>query len=159
MNTNFAYASKAILLGGLVAGAMDITAACINGSWHGRTPVQIFQSVAGGWLGRDTFQGGWKTAVLGLVLHFFIATVATAVFFVASLGLPWLTRQPLLSGPLYGSLVYLFMYGVVLPLSAYHSRFFNQSATAIFTAWLIHIFCVGLPIALMVRKYGRNFMR
>jgi hypothetical protein len=47
--------------------------------------------------------------------------------------------------------VYLFMYAIVRPLSALHLRFFDQTATAILIAVLIHIFCVGLPIALAAR--------
>jgi hypothetical protein len=47
--------------------------------------------------------------------------------------------------------VYLYMYTVVLPLSALRFKFFNQSASAILTGVLIHLFCVGLPIALVTR--------
>ncbi|MBI3423837.1 MAG: hypothetical protein HY011_12940 [Acidobacteria bacterium] len=142
---------QTILLGGLVAGALDITAASINSTLHGGGPVRVFQSVAGGLLGRDTFQGGWKTAALGLAVHFLIATVWMALYAAASLRLPVLSRQAMLCGPLYGIVVYLVMYGVVLPLSAYHSKFFNQAKTALLTAVLIHIFCVGLPMALVTR--------
>jgi hypothetical protein len=147
--------AQAILLGGLSAGVLDITAACVNGGLHGRSPSWVFQSVAGGWLGRDTFQGGWKTAALGLLTHFFIATVAAAVYCAASLRLPPLTQRAWIFGPLYGVAVYLFMYGIVLRLSAYHSKFYNQTASAILTGVLIHIFCVGLPIALAARLYAR----
>jgi hypothetical protein len=48
------------------------------------------------------------------------------------------------------------MYMVVLPLSAYHFKFFNQPATAILTGVLIHLFCVGLPIALVVRRLAKK---
>jgi len=143
---------QTILLGGLCAGILDITAACTNGYLrNGSSPVRIFQSVAGGWFGRDTFQGGWKTAALGLATHFLIATIWAAVYALASRKLPLLTRHAVPLGVLYGILVYLCMYGVVLPLSAWHSRFFNQSASAIATGVVIHMFCVGLPIALVTR--------
>ena len=142
---------QTILLGGLCAGVLDITAASINSTLHGGGPVRVFQSVAGGWLGRVTFQGGWKTAFLGLAIHFLIATIWAAIYAVASLQLPLLNRQAVLSGLFFGSAVYLFMYGIVLPLSAYHARFGNQTPTAILISWLIHIFCVGLPIALVTR--------
>lgn len=143
---------QAILWGGLCAGILDITAACLNGALrNGSSPIRIFQSVAGGWLGRDTFQGGWKTATFGLATHFFIATVWAALYAFGSLKLTGLTRQAILYGALYGVGVYLFMYGVVLPLSAYHSKFLNQPMSAIVTGILIHIFCVGLPIALVTR--------
>ena len=73
----------------------------------------------------------------------------------ASLKLPLLTQQAIGCGVLYGIAVYLFMYAVVRPLSALHLKFFNQTATAILIAVLIHIFCVGLPIALAARRYAK----
>lgn len=143
---------QTILIAGLIAGVLDITAACTNGYLrNGSSPARILQSVAGGWIGRDTFQGGWKTAALGLATHFLIATIWAAVYYAASLKLPLLTRQAVLSGLLYGVVVYLVMYTIVLPLSAWHSKFLNQSASAIITGVLIHMFCVGLAIALVVR--------
>ena len=147
---------QAIIWGGLTAGALDITAACIHSGFYGRSPIWLLQIVAGGLLGRDSsLQGGLKTAALGLALHFFIATTWAAVYCAASLKLPVLTQQAVISGVLYGIVVYLFMYAVVRPLSALHLRFFDQTASGIFIAVLIHICCVGLPIALMARRYAK----
>jgi uncharacterized membrane protein YagU involved in acid resistance len=148
-------AYHAIFWGGLIAGVLDITAAFVNSGLRGRSPVWVLQSVAGGWLGADTFKGGLKTALLGIVTHFFIATTVAAVYYAASERLPLLKRQAMICGLLYGIAVYLFMYMVVLPLSAYHFKFFNQPITAILTGVLIHLFCVGLPIALVVRRIAK----
>jgi hypothetical protein len=62
---------KAILLGGLAAGVLDITAASVN-IWlrSGRGPISTFQSVAGGLYGAETFNGGYRTAAIGLALIF-----------------------------------------------------------------------------------------
>jgi uncharacterized membrane protein YagU involved in acid resistance len=81
-------AYQAILWAGLIAGVLDITAAFVNHGLRGRSPVWVLQSVAGGWLGVDTFKGGLKTALLGLVTHFFNATVVAAVYYAASERLP-----------------------------------------------------------------------
>ncbi|MGH9836858.1 MAG: hypothetical protein ACREBD_13360 [Blastocatellia bacterium] len=151
MKTQPTYVTQTILWGGLIAGALDITAAFINSGLRGRSPIWVLQSVAGGWLGRNSFQGGLKTALLGLALHFFIATMWAAAYCLASLKLHRLTRQAVLCGLLYGVVVYLVMYMVVLPLSALQFKFFNQPVTAILTGVLIHLFCVGLPIALVTR--------
>jgi hypothetical protein len=151
MKTQPTYVAQTILWGGMIAGALDITAAFINSGLRGRGPVWVLQSVAGGLLGRNAFQGGLKTALLGLALHFFIAVMWAAAYCVASLKLPWLVRQAVLCGLLYGVVVYLVMYLVVLPLSALQFKFFNQPVTAILTGVLIHLFCVGLPIALVIR--------
>ncbi|OGG56082.1 MAG: hypothetical protein A3F84_01330 [Candidatus Handelsmanbacteria bacterium RIFCSPLOWO2_12_FULL_64_10] len=79
MNEDLFSAVRAILLGGLIAGALDILAAFINNGLRGQGPVWVLQSVAGGWLGVGAFNGGLKTAALGIVLHFFIATTVAAV--------------------------------------------------------------------------------
>ena len=152
MIMGFSQIGQGILLAGLSAGVLDITAACINGAIrNGRTPFFVLQSVAGGWFGAKTFEGGYKTAAFGLLTHFFIATTAAAVYYLASMKLPLLTRQAVICGILYGITVYVVMYMVVLPLSAYQFKFFNQPATSILIGVLIHMFCVGLPIALITR--------
>ena len=152
MKMKLASITPAILLGGLSAGVLDITAACIYGGLaRGRSPIWVFQSVAGGLLGRDTFQGGLKTAALGLALHFFIATTWAAVYCLASLKLPLLARQTIICGVLYGVVVYLVMYALVLPLSALNFKFFSQAPKVVLINVLIHIFCIGLPIALAAR--------
>ena len=114
----------------------------------------MLQSVAGGWLGAGAFKGGLRTAALGIALHFFIATTVSAVYCAASVRLSLLTRQAMMCGLSYGIGVYLVMYMVVLPLSAYHLKFFSQSATAVLTGVLIHAFCVGLPIAFCARRWS-----
>ena len=55
-----------VLAGGLVAGTLDITYACVFWALRAGTPPQrIFQSVAKGVLGPSTFKGGAATAALG----------------------------------------------------------------------------------------------
>lgn len=142
---------QAILWAGLIAGTMDITAACVV-SWlrSRRSPVAVLQGIASGLLGADSFQGGLATAALGLALHFLIAFTATVVYFVASRKLKFLVTQPVISGLLYGIFVYLFMNGVVLPLT-FHRNFFSPVGLALLNA-VILMFCIGLPIALIVRR-------
>ncbi len=145
---------KAILFGGLAAGILDITAASVN-IWlsSGRGPVRTFQSVAGGLYGAATFNGGYRTAALGLALHFLIALTAAAVYYLASRKLRFMVSRPVLSGALYGIAVWLFMYLVVLPLSAWKVSTYSFSSVA--TGVLIHIFFVGLPISLIVRRFSK----
>jgi hypothetical protein len=147
-------AYRAILWGGLIAGTMDILAACINTTLRGGSALKVLQSIASGWLGADAYKLGFKAAALGLVSHFFIATVATAVYYAASRKLDLLVRRAWWCGPAYGIAVYLFMNFVVFPLSAVPFRFTFRPGPVI-TAVLIHIFCVGLPIALTVRRFSR----
>jgi hypothetical protein len=105
--------------------------------------------VASGVLGANSFRGGFKAAALGLVLHFVIAFVAAAVFYVASLKLRFLINQAVIAGVLYGALVYLVMTFVVVPLSAAPFEIRFQLVTGL----LVHIVCIGLPIALIIRRF------
>jgi hypothetical protein len=148
-------AYRAILWGGLIAGTMDITAACVNSALRGgRGPIGVMQSVASGLLGANAFNGGLGAAALGLACHFFIAFVATTVYYIASRQLKLLTQQAIVCGVLYGIAVYFFMYFVVIPLSAAPFKI-KYTITVLATGLLIHIFCIGLPIALAVRRYSK----
>ena len=149
-------ALRAILLGGLIAGILDISYACMfSYIRRGTSPVVILQSVASGALGRSAFEGGAKTAALGLFFHFLIATTAAAVYYLASRRLRFLVNHPCIFGPLYGIGVYLFMNLVVLPLSAIGPRATPLPLSALIGGLLIHMFGIGLVIALVVRRYSR----
>lgn len=143
----------AIFWGGLACGVLDITQACVAWGLRGVRPVRVFQSVASGLLGPKSYQGGLSTAVLGAGLHFLIAFVAAAVYYLASRKLTFLTEHFVLWGLIYGEAVFLFMNFVVLPLSAIH-RVPQFTAALIVTGPIGHLFLVGLPIALAVRRYS-----
>jgi uncharacterized membrane protein YagU involved in acid resistance len=142
-----------ILVGGLTAGVMDITAAILTYKIRNNVPpMRLLQSVASGLLGKAAFTGGTKTAALGLFLHFVIAFGATTVFYLASRKMPWLIQNAVLAGVLYGIVVHQFMQQVVLPVSAFHKAAFNFNALVI--GLVTHIVCVGLPIALTIKKFS-----
>lgn len=143
----------AIFWGGLACGVLDITQAFIAWGVMGVKPISILHSVASGLLGSKAFQGGAKTAVLGLLLHFFIAFSAATVYYVASRWLPFMTDRAVLAGLLYGEVVFLFMHFVVVPLSAAPKGQFTMATLV--TGPIGHMFLVGLPIALAVRHYSR----
>jgi len=142
----------AILWGGLLCGVLDITAALVVYGTMGAKPLRLLQGIAGGLLGPRTYSGGVATALLGLLCHFVIAFSAAAVFVTASGLAPFLVRHAVLSGVLYGIAVYFFMNRVVVPLSA--AAKFPFSFKMMVIGVVIHIFCVGLPIALAARRFG-----
>lgn len=148
-----ANASKAILSAGTICGVMDITAALVVYGTMGAKPLRLLQGIAGGILGPSTYKGGIATAMLGLALHFVIAFGAATVFYVASRGMRFLVDQSVVSGILYGIAVYFFMQRIVIPLSRANRNPFSLKFMII--GIIIHIFCVGLPIALSVRKHSR----
>jgi hypothetical protein len=149
-----------IFWGGLLAGIGDITQAFLVFGLYGAKPFRILQGIAGGIFGRaHAYQMGWVSAALGLFLHFFIATTAAAVYYIASrlelsrLRSSVLLDRAVLCGLLYGEVVFLFMYFVVLPLSAVGPAKFTLPTYI--TGPIGHMFLVGLPISLSVRRFSR----
>ena len=138
----------------MLAGTLDITVAFVEAGLEGRSPISLLQGIAGGLLGMSSFRGGLATAALGAFFHFLIATTAAAVFYLASRKLKFLVKHAILSGLLYGVAVYVFMSYVVLPLSAYHTKIALPPMSNLITGIAVHMFMVGLPISLMVRKYS-----
>lgn len=145
-------AIKSIFLAGIIAGILDLTAACVTN--YRLSPVIIFQSIAAGIYGRASYEGGAKTAILGVFLHFVIAFGAATAFYLASRKIKFLIGQPIVSGVIYGILVYWFMQLVVLPLSNFPSKF-NFTLKSTLVGLIVHILCVGLPIAFIVRKFSK----
>lgn len=142
----------AILSGGLVSGVLDITAAIVVYGFFGAKPVPLLQGIAAGLLGAQAFAGGLATAALGLLCHFFIAFSAAAVYFMASRWIKFAVEHAVVSGVVYGVLVFFFMNRVVVPLSA--ARKYPFSLKMMLIGVTIHVFCVGLPIAIAARKYS-----
>jgi hypothetical protein len=142
---------RAILLGGLACAVLDAVAATIDFGIRGVSFTRLWQGVASGLLGSASFQYGAASAALGLFCHVLIAMVAASVFNLAIRYLPSLIKYYLLSGALYGVTVYCFMNLAVIPLSALPKRPFSLSGAI--KQIIIHIFCVGLPIALAARRY------
>ena len=146
-------AMLAVLWAGFVCGVLDITAALIVYGYFGAKPVPLLQGIASGLLGPKAFQGGLATALLGLLCHFVIAFGAASVYFVASRAIRPLIEHAVVFGALYGVAVYFFMNRIVLPLSAAAKRPFSMKTMII--GVVIHIFCVGLPISLSVRRFSK----
>jgi len=144
----------AIFWGGLACGVFDITQAMVAFYLQsGLKPVTVLQSVASGLLGRASFQGGARTAALGAFLHFFIAFSWAAIYYLASRRLLFMTEKTVIAGLIYGEFVWIVMTFVVLPLSAIH-RWPTWSKASIITGPIGHMFLVGLPIALAVKRWA-----
>jgi len=144
---------RAVLWAGFACGVLDITAAFIVYGFFGAKPVPLLQGIASGLLGPRAFQGGLATALLGLLCHFVIAFGAAAVYFAASRAIPFLIQNAVVSGVLYGVAVYFFMNRIVVPLSAAAKRSFSLKLMIV--GVIVHIFCVGLPISLSVRRFSK----
>lgn len=93
------------------------------------------------------------SAGFGRALHFFVAFVVVSVFYIASRKIVLLTKQPVISGVVYGIAVYVVMYWLVLPAAfpTFRHRLWNELLEL-----AIHICLIGLPTAFIVRRYSRE---
>lgn len=146
-----AAARHTILVGGGLAGLLDIAYALTVAWLGGGQPIRVLQAIASGVLGRDAFAGGVVTAALGLSLHFVIACGAAATFLAASRWWPWLLRRPLVAGPIFGLCVWAVMYQVVLPMT-FGRPWSMPPALSLAGQLAIHALGVGLPIALAASR-------
>jgi uncharacterized membrane protein YagU involved in acid resistance len=135
-------------MGGLIAGALDLTQACIL--FGANIPLAI----AAGLLGPRALHGGTATYVLGVLLHFFIAFSAAAIYYTASRRLRFLTEHALVCGLFFGAAVELVMRLIVLPLSALHARGPYEYRDLV-QGLLVHMVVVGLPISFSVRRFAK----
>lgn len=145
---------RAILFGALLAGALDLISAFIVTAFKTGNYARMLQGIASGLLGASSFEGGAATATLGVLIHFALAFIWTIIFYVASRRINFLTAQPIVSGVLYGILVYVLMYYVIVALSAAPFQM-PHDFTATVRDVFIHIVCIGLPIALVARRFSR----
>jgi hypothetical protein len=141
---------RAIALGGFTVGALDALDAIVFFGFRGVTPARIFKGIAAGLLGPSARQGGAPEMLVGVAIHFFIATSIVAVYCLTSRKFPVLRKWPLLLGPLYGIVAYIVMNEVVITLT------FGQQPLpplpVLLNGVLIHMFGVGLPSALFARR-------
>lgn len=143
---------RTILLAWIVAGTLDVTAACTYYPLTANvTTKQILQGIASGLLGTHAYQGGNATAALGLGLHYVIAFIWTVFFYFLASNIRALTRRPFIVGPLYGTFVWLVMNLIVLPLSNVAHRPLRLQPSII--GAVILMICIGTPIATIVGRH------
>ena len=148
------------LTAGLIAGSLDIVAACIQAYLKNDTPpMQVLRGVASGAFDPKTFSSPALLALCGFLIHFFIAISFTFFFFFLAKQIPTLVKYPVPIGILYGVFVWATMRFIILP---YISRLnpkpiVGQEAikNAAIAAGII-VICVGIPVALLARKYVRG---
>jgi hypothetical protein len=140
-----------VLIGGLVAGTLDISYAWAFWSLKAGVPaIRIFQSVAKGLLGPASYKGGAITAALGLLLHYFIAITMSVVYYLVSRRWTALSERPLPYGATYGLVLYGIMNYIVVPLSAARGGG-SGGALWVTLSILVHMFLIGVPISFATR--------
>jgi hypothetical protein len=139
---------RPILVGGAVAGTFDLTSAFFT--FGAGAP----RGIAGGLLGRQAIQEGIFPWILGVILHYFIAISAAAIYCIASRKLEFLKDHWLVCGIFYGIAIFLAMNLIVLPLCAYHFTGPYQFRSLL-QGLLVHMFIIGLPISFSLHKLSR----
>lgn len=138
-------AARTMLIGGLIAGALDLTFAFVFYWPQGARPVGTLQFIASGILGPASFDWGFASATLGAFSHFFISVCAAGVYYLASLRFAFLTRRWAIAGAVFGVLMFLAMHSVIVPLSAIKPRPIKvgNAIGELFS----HVFFFGMVIA------------
>ena len=144
---------RPIVTATLIAGTLDIVSA------FAFAPVgstAVLRYVASGPFG-DSVPATPFWAAIGLAVHFAIMACMAAAYMAVSRNLPVLLHYPVPAGLLYGLLLWGIMYWVVKPLrwpEAPLPHGFENIAKQLFS----HCVLVGLPIALVARRYCRYRM-
>lgn len=153
-NTRSSHTIWAVFWIGIVAGTLDISENIIFNAFRRITPYQIFQYIASGLIDGKSFAMGGASVALGVGIHYTIAMTWTVVFYFLSRKLIILTRQAAICGIVYGGVVYVIMNFVVLPMTRVpHARAAMSVASRV-SGVLALLFCVGLTIALLVRRFA-----
>jgi len=146
-------ALKTILLAWLTAGCLDLFGAITVYSliMQRVTTMRLLQGIARGALGSSAYEGGVATALAGVALHFTIALCFTVFYFFIFPFIPFLKKQRIISGLLYGLFVWCVMNLAVLPLL--HIANIPTKWDSITRGAVILMLCIGLPISLIVSRY------
>ena len=145
-----AYAGWTIAIAGVTAGAIDLAFNTVKALNAGTSVLRPWKGVAAALLGKDAvIQGGDAMAIIGVGLHFLITIGAAVIYYLVAKRQGWLVRHAFLSGLVFGTLFFLAMNYVILPLSVIgHPLYVGAQTIAI--ALPGHIIMIGLPISLII---------
>jgi len=167
---------RAILLATLIAGVLDASGAMIHFKINvpNANPLLIWRGVAGGAFG-DTARSGnlFPWVIVGILFHFLIVFLFASFFFFIYPKIKALQKNSIIVGLLYGIFIWTVMNFLVLPLSNIRSQ--NKMWAIVNTNGKLHavfqgnsnikqmiigiiiiMFCVGLPISLIIGNYYRK---
>jgi len=164
---------KAIIIATMVAGILDALAAMINYKINvpDGNPLKVWRYVASGALGNDALSKDLITmAIPGLLFHFIIAFLFTLFFFFIYSKFRLLQKSLIVNGLLYGIFVWLVMNLIIVPFSRIPVK--GKLWALVNTDGKLHavlqlpsnykqmiigilfiMFCVGLPIGLIIGSY------
>lgn len=146
--------AKTIVSAGFTAGTLDLTAAILVYAFilQKTTTIKLLQSIASGIFKKEAYTGGIEMALYGVLLHFLIAFTFAWFYFKVYPYSSFFHINPFLSGLTYGIFVWCIMNLIVLPI-AFPNLPEKKLDFQLLLSILIIIFCIGMPIAFITRKY------
>lgn len=142
---------KQLSIAVLVCGTLDIGYAIVTAMVKGGTAGMVLRGVASGPFGGIANNWGMGGAALGLGVHFAIMTVMVAAYFILAANSKLGTASPWLAGTVYGIVLYVLMYVVVLPLR-WSTIYPLTDPVAIAVSLFPHVAFVGIPLAFLASR-------
>jgi len=136
---------KTSIYAGLIAGTIDIGAACTINMIG---PGPILRFIASGLLGTPLPHETWVYC-LGMGLQWMMSIIIAAIFVFAATKIPVLLRRWIAAGIAYGIVVYFVMTFVVVPLSRAKSGHVTMSS---FAENLLAMILFGLIVAYTAQR-------
>jgi hypothetical protein len=149
-----------VLRAGLVTGVVDgLFSSVLAAGFYGSTVARLFQGVASTLLGPAAYEGGSRTAAIGVLMHFGVALGWSSVFVLLLDRSSWIRRKlasrfgVLKVAAWYGPFIWLVMSSLVIPILLHRP----PSFTARWWVQLLgHIPFVGVPIVAMAGRDRRT---
>lgn len=145
---------KQILKATLIAGVLDIIAACLNAYLLSNAmPGIVLKYIASGAFGKPAFSGGSVMILWGLFFHFIIVFTCTLTFFLIYPRVKLLQRSVLLNSILIALIAWVVTNLAVIPLSNIITPTFTISGVLLSVTILI--VCIGVPISWIAKNYNQ----
>lgn len=151
-------APSRLLRAGLLTGITDgLFSSILNVAFYGSTVTRLWQGVASTLLGKAALEGGTRTTLIGVLMHFGVAFGWSTVFLLLVSRSAWIRR--VLAGPYgvltvasaYGPFIWLVMSIAVIPLLLHRPPAINFRWWVQFVG---HIPFVAVPIVASIARGG-----
>lgn len=146
---------KTIAWVGLLVGTLDILSAFVHFYMvSGTSPEIILRFIARAAFGKQALTGGWQMPLIGLLFHYIIAYSFTILFFLLYPAVKLMSKSIVLTAIVYSIFIFVVMNLLVLPLTKITRSPIQLDKAAIDT--LILVVVIGLPLAIVARKFYRH---
>lgn len=147
---------KTILIAWLVAGTLDMLGALLVYTviLKKTTADKLLRGIASGIFKKQATTGGNEMLVYGVLFHYIIAFAFTIFFFIIFPYIPFLRKQKIIGGLLYGAFIWALMNVIVLPI-VFPQRPPITLQPALIGASILMVM-IGLPLSYFANKYYRT---